>query len=190
VSNKKRLHSQVSSSKRIFDVNNGGCVKEEYMSEFLVKAYDSYKHVLGDYHRLISSVKLSDEDAELMNQILEQAESDEILNFLLGELNYIVGQRLGLFDNQNINAYKNQQAYLREYLDCIPSFLDKHRELQKELTKRGFYSGPIDGIFGQDSRMAVKSFQEDSNLQVSGIIDLETYRKLTHRNSTSQKPGE
>jgi Putative peptidoglycan binding domain len=160
------------------------------MQEPLLKAYDSYKHVLGDYHRLISSVELSDEDAERMDKILEQAESDEVLNFLLGEVNYIIGQRFGLFDNQNINEYKNQQAYLREHLEHIPNVLDWNRERQKELRKRGFYRGPIDGIFGQDSRMAVKIFQENSNLQVSGIIDNETYLKLTHRNSTSQRPGE
>jgi murein L,D-transpeptidase YcbB/YkuD len=160
------------------------------MQEPLLQAYDSYEQVLRNYHRLISSVELSDKDAERMDKILEQAESDEVLNFLLGEVNYILGQRFGLFDNLNINVYKNQQAYLREHLEHIPNVLDLHRELQKELRKRGFYSGPIDGIFGQDSRMAVKSFQKDSNLQVSGIIDDETYLKLTHRNSTSQRHGE
>ena len=190
MSNKHCPHSQINSHKTIIKFWYGGFVKEEYMQKSLLQAYDNYKQILHDYHKLISKVELRNEEAERMDKILEQAESDEILNFLVAEVNYIVGKKNGLFNNENVYEYKNQQSYLREYLEHIPRCLNKHRELQYELRIRGFYSGPIDGIFGQDSRTAVKSFQKNSNLQVSGIVDPETYQKLTHRNSKSQQLGE
>jgi Putative peptidoglycan binding domain len=160
------------------------------MQEPLQKNWGRYSEVLQEYYKLVVSAELSDEDAECMDKILTQAESDEVLNFLLSEINYILGQKIGLFSDENIKKYKDQQAYLREYLQIVTGDFNTCRELQKELRKRGFYYGPIDGVFGRDSRMAVKKFQVESQLNVSGIVDLETYHKLIYRSPTSQQPGE
>ena len=43
--------------------------------------------------------------------------------------------------------------------------------VQSALTKRGYYRGPIDGIIGAGSRRAIRAFQTDQGLPVTGLID-------------------
>jgi hypothetical protein len=43
--------------------------------------------------------------------------------------------------------------------------------VQAALARRGYYSGPIDGIIGVRSRRAIRSFQSDQGLPVTGSID-------------------
>jgi membrane-bound lytic murein transglycosylase B len=43
--------------------------------------------------------------------------------------------------------------------------------VQSALTKRGYYRGPIDGIIGAASRRAIRAFQTDQGLPVTGLID-------------------
>jgi hypothetical protein len=43
--------------------------------------------------------------------------------------------------------------------------------VQSALTKRGYYRGPIDGIIGAASRRAIRAFQTDQRLPVTGLID-------------------
>jgi len=48
------------------------------------------------------------------------------------------------------------------------------KEIQTILKKTGFYSGPIDGIFGPQSRKAIKAFQKAKGLQVDGLCGMKT----------------
>jgi peptidoglycan hydrolase-like protein with peptidoglycan-binding domain len=43
--------------------------------------------------------------------------------------------------------------------------------VQSELSRRGYYQGPIDGVIGAGSRRAIRSFQTDQGLPVTGAID-------------------
>ena len=43
------------------------------------------------------------------------------------------------------------------------------REVQKALKERGFYNGPIDGVWGTESKNAVKAYQKAKGLPVSGL---------------------
>ena len=43
--------------------------------------------------------------------------------------------------------------------------------VQSELSKRGYYQGPIDGVLGAGSRRAIRSFQTDQRLPITGSID-------------------
>lgn len=51
-------------------------------------------------------------------------------------------------------------------------------ELQEELRDAGFYSGPIDGIYGIATQRAVESFQRSQGLFVDGIAGEETLGAL------------
>jgi peptidoglycan hydrolase-like protein with peptidoglycan-binding domain len=43
--------------------------------------------------------------------------------------------------------------------------------VQSALTKRGYYRGSIDGVIGASSRRAIRTFQADQGLPVTGLID-------------------
>ncbi len=51
-------------------------------------------------------------------------------------------------------------------------------ELQKKLTELGYNPGPINGIWGTKTRGALKDFQRDSRLLITGKLDQETKKKI------------
>jgi len=54
------------------------------------------------------------------------------------------------------------------------------KKTQQALKDKGFYSGPIDGVMGQKTRDAIRSFQKANNLHVTAeeSMDDETRRAL------------
>ena len=50
--------------------------------------------------------------------------------------------------------------------------------VQTELGKRGYYQGPINGVIDADSQRAIRSFQTDRRLPVTGSIDSKLLRAL------------
>ncbi len=51
-------------------------------------------------------------------------------------------------------------------------------EIQALLKKIGYNPGPIDGVFGTKTKLAVKQFQKENGLTSDGIIGPKTYRKI------------
>jgi peptidoglycan hydrolase-like protein with peptidoglycan-binding domain len=51
-------------------------------------------------------------------------------------------------------------------------------DAQQALKDRGYYDGPADGIMGLQTRQAVRKFQNDRHLPVTGQLDEETVRQL------------
>jgi hypothetical protein len=144
-----------------------------------IQTSNNYQGILLEYCFLTSLPQLSEEQADYLDDILEKAESDEFLNFLLIEFDHIIAKKLNLLDDQYIPYYQNQQAYLREYLiQLTTEEIAYHCEFQKLLRDEGYYRGPVDGVFGEDSREAVKQFQQSTHLQVNGMLTLETVLKL------------
>ena len=47
--------------------------------------------------------------------------------------------------------------------------------LQKLLSEKGFYVGEIDGVFGEMTLRATKSFQNDNGLVADGVAGRESY---------------
>ena len=50
--------------------------------------------------------------------------------------------------------------------------------VQRALRRLGYYHGPIDGEIGSGSRAAIRRFQADNGLEVSGRIDRPLLRSL------------
>lgn len=50
--------------------------------------------------------------------------------------------------------------------------------VQQNLSAHGYYNGPIDGIYGWGTETAIKNFQQDNNLPVTGRVDTRTYDAL------------
>lgn len=148
-------------------------------AETFAQASYNYQGILLEYCYLASLPALSEEQADYLDRILAQAETDEFLNFLLIEFDSIIAKKLHLLNDQHLPRYEDQQAYLREHLiQLAPEELAYYRELQKLLQDKGCYRGPVDGVFGEDSRKAVEQFQEAAHLQVSGVLTPETVLKL------------
>jgi hypothetical protein len=51
-------------------------------------------------------------------------------------------------------------------------------KLQTNLKKLGYYEGNIDGVTGKMTKEAIKSFQRDNGLDVTGIADYSTVQVI------------
>ena len=51
-------------------------------------------------------------------------------------------------------------------------------DVQRELRRRGYYRGPIDGDIGPGSRAAIRAYQYDRGLSATGRIDSSLLRAL------------
>jgi peptidoglycan hydrolase-like protein with peptidoglycan-binding domain len=49
---------------------------------------------------------------------------------------------------------------------------------QSKLTEHGHYTGPLDGRYNRDTTLAVRKFQEQQSLAITGIIDRKTWNAL------------
>lgn len=52
------------------------------------------------------------------------------------------------------------------------------RDVQVELAERGYYHGELDGIAGQGTRQAVRDFQADAGLAVTGTVNQQLLTEL------------
>ena len=53
------------------------------------------------------------------------------------------------------------------------------RTARRELEQRRFYSGPIDGVIGTATEAALRTYQRDRGLTVTGRLDSPTVRSLS-----------
>ena len=60
------------------------------------------------------------------------------------------------------------------------------RKLQERLTELGYSPGPVDGMWGKKTEAALKKFQEEHGLSVTGKFDTETTKKLSFTLQTEE----
>lgn len=53
------------------------------------------------------------------------------------------------------------------------------RTVQRQLKDRGYYAGPVDGVLGPATESALRAFQRDRGLSVTGRLDSTTVRSLS-----------
>lgn len=56
--------------------------------------------------------------------------------------------------------------------------------VQRELQARGYYDGPIDGAFGPEVSDAVRRFQKDHGLTITGVVDARLLNALSPLTTT------
>lgn len=49
---------------------------------------------------------------------------------------------------------------------------------QSKLMKHGYYEGPLDGRYDREVTLAVRQFQQNNHLKITGIIDRKTWNTL------------
>nr|WP_274601603.1 peptidoglycan-binding domain-containing protein [Clostridium rhizosphaerae] len=51
-------------------------------------------------------------------------------------------------------------------------------EVQRRLKDKGYYSGPLDGRYGEGMKAQVIKFRKDNNLKITHTIDKEFYNAM------------
>src|SRR5262249_14570994 len=109
-----------------------------------------------------------------INGVMNQATRDAIQNFqhdrniaLTGELDLATARALGI--PAEVGGPPGQSVF------ASPESI---RFAQITLRDRGYYTGPINGIISQATSNAIRQFQRDRNLTLSGALDLRTSREL------------
>lgn len=86
------------------------------------------------------------------------------------------------YENTGVPAPTNQQV----------------RDAQQNLQKLGFYKGPVDGIYGNDTINAVRKFQANNHLPQTGALTSDTQQHLqtaqanqnqSNNQETAQQPA-
>lgn len=85
----------------------------------------------------------------------------------------------GIVDAQTLEALKEDpgsEAPAQELAQGARG--DEVRHLQKELQQAGYLAGSADGVYGSQTTAAVRSFQKDRGLSVTGRVDRKTWNAL------------
>lgn len=72
----------------------------------------------------------------------------------------------------------------------IPVTADTVRQIQSELQRDGFYTGPIDGIVGPQTREALAVFQQHHSLQRTAVLDWPTLQQLASASQAGPSTGQ
>mgnify|MGYP007071565300 CR=1 FL=1 len=100
------------------------------------------------------------------------------------------------YERAGVKAYNSRQAYTQQalgmYSGDVPAGArgsgpilrkgargDAVASLQSDLAAKGFDPGPVDGIFGNKTRGAVRAFQASAGLNPDGVVGPLTYGQLT-----------
>jgi hypothetical protein len=76
-----------------------------------------------------------------------------------------------VYSSSSPRYYKSARSYNSNYGSL-------EVDVQRALKRRGYYYGPIDGDIGPGSRNAIRSYQADRGLSVTGRIDSTLMRSL------------
>lgn len=90
----------------------------------------------------------------------------------------------GIYGSKTSNALNRTQSLQRKFAD-FPLLQEgnqgqKVKALQKQLHRFHYYHGHVDGIFGPQTKAAVKAFQHTNQISEDGITGPITYKSMTH----------
>lgn len=106
------------------------------------------------------------------------------LQMALIGLGYLIGTADGSYGGQTTQAVRRyQQAYGLAVdgsagADTMTSIKNTIVALQSDLTRRGYACGGCDSLYGGGMKSAVKAFQRDLGLSVTGVAGSGTMKKL------------
>jgi hypothetical protein len=84
------------------------------------------------------------------------------------------GTEFGMMVERSFSVRERRGEPSAQFADSPESV----RGVQERLRDRGYYTGPIDGRMSSATRAAIREFQRDRRLAVTGEIDTETAREL------------
>lgn len=140
-----------------------------------IQALEEYRPKLDEYYRLECQATLTEAEADRVQTILEEAQEDPMLDFLIDEVDHILGHELGLIDEKFI---QQQQEKLKSAIEpkWMDHLLSRHtgepdplsleeadlpslEDAQTRLKQEGLYNGQIDGVFGPITKQAFRALR-------------------------------
>lgn len=116
--------------------------------------------VIEEYYRLICQQTLREEDSDRIQEILDNAQDNPMLDFLIDEVDHILGHEFKLIDEKSI---REQQDKLKPLVDSVWLENQVHahalKEAQMRLKEEGLYDGQIDGVLGSVTKKALQAFR-------------------------------
>ncbi|MGD1704309.1 hypothetical protein, partial [Dapis sp. BLCC M229] len=76
------------------------------------------KSLIQEYSKLANLPELSESEADRIGEILEMAESDNLLSSWIEKIDEEISENNGLFSEENLDYYENQKAKIKEFLVC------------------------------------------------------------------------
>ena len=99
-------------------------------------------------------------------------------------LGFLSGSTDGKYGSQTAEAVRDyQRAYGLSAdgsagPDTMTSLRNTISTLQSDLSRKGWYSGSIDGVYGSGTRSAVKAYQQNAGVRATGVAGPGTMQKL------------
>lgn len=135
--------------------------------------------LVREYCQLAARPSLSDAESQRLDQLLAMAETDGRLDFWINEADHFIDHAIGLGSATRVYASVNEnlKSRLRELLDLThtanpgdkalelleeldESLTEGTRQVQRQLAKRGYDPGPVDGVAGPKTQRALRNFQQ------------------------------
>lgn len=172
------------------------------MSESFLEECNGYlENIISEYCQLSVLKAMTDAQADRMTEILEKAETDSLLSFLIDEADHIIGHELDLID---VEEMQEEQGSLRQTIDQtwvdwlirqgrlenasqVPVTMLKRA--QARLKNQGFYKGEVDGIYGDETRKAFQQLEQKfhDQLRKQGLCSKFIYEERSLKTSEAIK---
>jgi len=84
-------------------------------------------------------------------------------------------------DRINNLVFKDRAGEFQEtqVIGLVAMYNPRVAEIQEILQKANVYSGPVDGLMGAETRIAIEAFQKNKGLKPTGRIDAKTWSVLS-----------
>ena len=74
------------------------------------------------------------------------------------------------YAREGVHFYNTRESAPRQYYSELPRIGESSALVQRALSRRGYYNGPIDGQIGPQTKRAVARYQNDHGLYANGNI--------------------
>lgn len=137
---------------------------------------------IQDLRRQVGSLSAQSQQKDEQISSLQRSLSDKsVEEKLQAELKE--KERLASSLQEALDKEAKERAVLSERLDALtgkykPTAKSSVKQVQVALQNAGYDPGAIDGLMGSRSRKAIRDFQRDNGLEITGKIDKATWEKL------------
>lgn len=141
--------------------------------EIVIQQSLKYTEIIHEYCTLASQRTLTQMQADRLEKILQEAQKDPWLDFLIDEADHILAHQLGLIKEQVIQhqVHELKKSLDRIWCERILQEIQKQNcseQIQKYLQEEGLYDGAIDGLIGPRTQTAIELLKQKCHTAPEG----------------------